>query len=61
MDWQDRLLARIDQEQSVKEAYWSAVSAAEEIALPLLRDALVAVVAEAQGLSNAADWLTEQL
>ena len=61
MDWQDRLQVRIDQARSVDEAYWNAVSSAEEIALPLLRDALVAVVGEVQGLSNAADWLTEQL
>jgi hypothetical protein len=61
LDWQDRLQTRFDQQRSVEEAYWNAVSAAEEVALPLLRDALVAVVAATQGLSNAADWLTEQL
>ncbi|MBW7886226.1 MAG: hypothetical protein H3C34_27075, partial [Caldilineaceae bacterium] len=61
IDWQDRLQARIGQQRNAEEAYWSAVAAAEEVALPLLRDALVSVVAASQGLSNAADWLTEQL
>ncbi len=41
LDWQDKLQSRLDQENTTIQAIAEAVSAAEEVTLPLLRDALV--------------------
>ncbi|MCK6693441.1 MAG: hypothetical protein L6Q97_15255, partial [Thermoanaerobaculia bacterium] len=41
LEWEEKLQSRMDQEKALKEAAWQSVSAAEEIALPALRDALI--------------------
>ncbi|HEX6036379.1 neuraminidase-like domain-containing protein [Longimicrobium sp.] len=64
--WQGRVQARIDQRAAVERGFGDAVAAAEEVALPVLRDALVALHAgdaspSAARLERVADWLTERL
>jgi hypothetical protein len=59
--WQDKLQARIDQEQNVRQALAAGIRTAEEVALPILRDALVNEIATRTGIDDAANWLTEQL
>lgn len=61
-DWRDTLEARIDQEENVKNALKTAISEAEEIVLPALRDALV-LATDAVGASfdEKAKWLTDKL
>ena len=62
LDWEDLLLARIEQEQAVKAAFAEAVSKAEEEALVLLRDALIrATNAQGTELPLKAKWLTDRL
>jgi hypothetical protein len=52
--WQSTLQARMDQEQTVEDGLRAAAAAAEEQALPVLRDALVTLIAAKQGTSVAA-------
>jgi hypothetical protein len=59
--WQDKLQARINQEQTVRQALAASIRTAEEVALPILRDALVNAIATSRGIDDAANWLTEQL
>jgi Tc toxin complex TcA C-terminal TcB-binding domain len=47
LDWQDKLQSRLDQENTTIQAIAEAVSAAEEVTLPLLRDALVLAISPA--------------
>jgi hypothetical protein len=42
--WQDTLAARIDQQNGLRQSLQAAVSATEEIALPALREALIAAI-----------------
>jgi hypothetical protein len=60
-EWQDTLQARIDQKQDLENALRASVSAAEEIALPVLRDALVATIVGPDIADQVADQLTEWL
>lgn len=62
-DWLDRLRSRADQRQALEDALRAAVSKVEEQTLPLLRDAVVAELAQRLGVSvsDAADWLTDHL
>lgn len=62
--WQDILAARIEQKQTVEKALWTAVGTTEETSLPLLRQALIAAIADAIGeedLGLVADELTSRL
>ncbi|MEU2614197.1 neuraminidase-like domain-containing protein [Micromonospora sp. NPDC007271] len=60
-DWQNLLRTRIAQRQSLLDAAADAVAAAEQAALPILRDGLVADIAAAQRLSgDVAEQLTQQ-
>jgi hypothetical protein len=59
--WQDRLKARIYQQEALEQALLSVVDATEEDTLPLLRDALVTAIGSPQPLSDAADSLTQKL
>jgi hypothetical protein len=58
--WQDTLQGRIDQQETTRQAFLAAVSVAEAVALPSLRDALVATVSTATNI-DVANWLTERL
>lgn len=61
-DWQDNLETRFDQEQNVIQALREAVSATEEMTLPMLRDALVlATDAPGTDLPAKAEWITQNL
>jgi hypothetical protein len=61
-EWQEILQARIDQETAVTQALRQAVSAAEEAALPALRNALVmATGAPGSALEARARWVTDHL
>lgn len=61
-DWQDTLQSRMDQEQAVKDALQSVVSATEEATLPMLRDALImATDADGVTLDAKAKWITDRL
>lgn len=61
--WQDRLQSRIDQDASLKEAQAAALSAADQAALPVLRDALVGAWAKRLSVhpSDAAEFFTARL
>ena len=60
--WQEVLQTRIDQAQAVSEALEEAVSATEEAALPLLRNALImASGASGNELGEKAKWLMDRL
>lgn len=61
--WQDRLQSRIDQEASLADAQAAALVAADQLALPVLRDALVGVWADRLRLhpADAAEFLTARL
>ncbi|MCK5218431.1 hypothetical protein KAR10_02840, partial [bacterium] len=60
--WQEVLQTRIDQAQAVSEALAEAVSATEETALPLLRNALImACDAPGNELGEKAKWLMDRL
>lgn len=60
-DWQNLLRTRLAQRQSLLDAAADAVAAAEQAALPILRDGLVADIAAAQGLTgDVAEQLTQQ-
>lgn len=60
--WVDVLEARIAQETAIASGLDSAVSSAEELALPLLRDALIeASDAGGNSLPERAEWLTQRL
>ena len=61
-EWLARLQARYDQEQAVVMAWQAALRAAEEAAMPALRDALIlASDAEGGDLSAKARWITDRL
>jgi hypothetical protein len=60
--WTEQLSARLDQEQAVRDGLRAAVSAAEESALPVLRDALIGVSgAPGNGTAAQAKWLGDRL
>ncbi|HEU4328717.1 MAG TPA: neuraminidase-like domain-containing protein [Roseiflexaceae bacterium] len=59
--WQSTLQARVGQAQQARQALGSAVEAAEEHALPLLRDALVETIRQSVPLRGLANWLTQRL
>ncbi len=61
--WRDRLQSRIDQESSLRDAHAAALAATDQLALPMLRDALVAPWANRLKLapSEAAEFLTARL
>ena len=69
LDWQDKLQSRLEQENTTIQAIAETVSAAEEVTLPLLRDALVlainpiglAVKDPSGELEVKAKWVTENL
>ena len=69
LDWQDKLQSRLDQENMTIQAIAEAVSAAEEVTLPLLRDALVLAASPAgvvvttppSELEVKAKWVTINL
>jgi len=60
-DWQDRLQSRLDQEKTVIQALAEAVSAAEEVTLPTLRDALILAINPPGDLEVKAKWVTINL
>ncbi len=61
-DWQDTLQSRIDQEVAVAAGLQSAISAVEEVTLPILRDALIqASDAVGTNLGDQAEWITARL
>ncbi len=57
--WQEVLQARIDQQQAVANSLRASVDRAEELALPKLRDALVASIGGRSVADDVAEWLTE--
>jgi hypothetical protein len=59
--WQNTLRARMDQQQSIAQALWTTVDAAEEAALPLLRNALVAAIGAGRTDIDVAEALTRRL
>jgi len=63
MQWQAALQARIDQEDSLHQAFAKAIQATEELTLPLLRDTLIKTIGAVVGMApaTAADWLSERL
>jgi Tc toxin complex TcA C-terminal TcB-binding domain/Concanavalin A-like lectin/glucanases superfamily/ABC toxin N-terminal region/Bacterial Ig domain len=63
LNWQDTLQARIDQRQATEDALRATVSAVEEQTLPLLRNALIADLANRRemSISQTADWLVQWL
>lgn len=63
LDWQDRVQSRIDQEASLRDAQAAAIIAADQIALPVLRDALVGDWVERLGVhpSDAAEFFSGRL
>ena len=62
LDWEDKLRSRIELDESVALALAEIVSAAEEIALPQLRDALIAAARlPAAAQANRAKWLSDVL
>lgn len=58
--WRDTLQGRINQQEATRKAFLAAVSAAETVALPTLRDALVETVSTSTEV-DVANWLTERL
>ena len=60
-DWQDKLQSRLDQEKTVIQALAEAVSAAEEVTLPILRDALILAITPPGELEVKAKWITINL
>jgi hypothetical protein len=62
LDWQDKLRSRIEFDESVATALAQIVSAAEEIALPQLREALIAAAPlPAAAQPDRAKWLSDLL
>ena len=62
LDWQDKLRSRIELDESVAAALAQIVSAAEEIALPQLREALIAAAPlPAAAQPDRAKWLADLL
>jgi hypothetical protein len=61
-NWENALDARISQREALIQAHHTAIEATEAIALPLLRDALIATI-NRQGYPemDVADWLTQRL
>ena len=59
-DWERLLRSRIDERSTLREAHAANVGAAETVALPVLRDALVAGLAGERAQDDAGDWLTER-
>jgi hypothetical protein len=61
-DWEDKLQARIDQENNVIQALKTAVSSTEEATLYMLRDALIQFTnAKGNTLEAKAKWLSDRL
>ena len=60
-EFEQKLASRIRQDSALKDSLASGVAAAEEAALPLLRDALVNAVAAGDQGVDAADWTTRRL
>jgi len=60
-DWQDSLEARIEQEKNVINSLTEAVSEAEAIVLPVLRDALITAARPGAIFEHKAKWLTDNL
>lgn len=58
--WQDQLQARIDQQETCRQAFLSSIAAAEASALPQLRDVLVAACGSSDKV-DIANWLTQRL
>lgn len=61
LDWQDKLQSRLDQENTTIQALAEAVSAAEEVTLPMLRDALILAINPPGDLEVKAKWITINL
>jgi Tc toxin complex TcA C-terminal TcB-binding domain/Bacterial Ig domain len=59
--WRRTLDSRMQQELTLAQALQSAVSAAEEAALPMLRDACIAAIAADRDVAVIADRLTQEL
>src|SRR5262245_24594510 len=59
--WRRTLGSRMEQELTLTQTMQSVVSAAEQAALPMLRDACIAAVAGARDVSVIADRLTQEL
>jgi hypothetical protein len=59
-DWERLLRSRIDERSALRDAHAASVAAAEAVALPVLRDALVAALAGERAQGDAGDWLTER-
>ena len=59
--WEQRLKARINQEEAVREGVGAAVSAAEEAVLPQLRDTLIASIDPGDPNLDLAEWITRRL
>jgi hypothetical protein len=59
--WRRTLESRMEQELTLTQAMQSVVSAAEQAALPMLRDSCIAAVAGARDVSVIADRLTQEL
>lgn len=60
-DWQDILEARIEQEKNTINSLEEAVSEAEAIVLPVLRDALITAARPGVIFEHKAKWLTDNL
>jgi Tc toxin complex TcA C-terminal TcB-binding domain/Bacterial Ig domain len=59
--WRRTLGSRMEQELTLTQAMQSVVSAAEQAALPMLRDSCIAAIAGARDVSVIADRLTQEL
>lgn len=59
--WLDTLQARIEQEQTVRQSLQVTIDEAEDIALPLLRDALVALIDPVLDPDELSNRLTQEL
>jgi hypothetical protein len=60
-DWQDKLQARIDQQNTTLQALAEAVSATEEATLTQLRDGLILAISHPGDLETKAKWVAENL
>jgi hypothetical protein len=59
--WRRTLQARLQQEQALTQALQSVVDGAEEVTLPMLRDACIAAIASNQDADAVANRLTQEL
>ena len=60
-EWQTQLRRRIAEQAALENALSTSVTATEEIALPILRDALLGPTADPETLGDVADELTQRL